>query len=737
MILRRLSSVLLASTVLLSSLSGAFSQSKEPIGLLADTVDYDRTSQVLTARGHVRIVSNGQILTTDNVVYNQTTGKLNIPNGFTITNLDGSIMTGDNADLSSDLSENVIKGARLLIAGQFQLAADQAQYKDQRFKVLDRVVASTCYVGKPHTTDNDLDTGQCKINPIPFWQIRSKRVIHDELERQLYFENARLEFLGVPIFYAPLLRLPDPTVERASGFLVPTFFTSDLLNFGAKIPYFIAIDDHSDATVTAFAASAGSFVLESEYRRTTKRGSYQFNSSLLLVDDIENTPFRSLLQGTGRFALSSDYDWGFDIDVVSDKTFRAQYGYEDDDDISAQDRLLSEVFLERNRTNNIFRISSSIFQSLRTNEIDDEIPLIFPDVFFRNISDDPLLGGKLGIGFNSTTLLREAGSQYSRLGATVDWQREWHLKSGILVGAHTQLDAETYRVSDSYTGFTGSSATAFTGSSATRISPTISADIRLPLAKSVGNSTHVIEPIVQLVWNEDSLTTTPNEDSIQVEFEETNLFSINRFPGLDQKELGLRANVGVNYTIYNPKGWNFGATVGRVFRERDLGQFSAASGLSGKNSNWVSAFTLRFPNALELSNRTLLDSDFNLSKNETSLNFIYNKWQTEASYLQLDEDVIAGASDRRSEAALKLIFTPNDNWEYLAEWRHDFVTNSAIEGEFGLKYINECIEIDLSLSLQYVASGNVVPTKELGLRVSFVGIGNQARAKGRRKRCAL
>ena len=217
MILKRLSSILLASTFLLSNPAAVSAQSKEPVGLLADTVDYNGASKVLTAKGHVRVVSNGQILTTDTIVYNQTTGNLNIPNGFTITNADGSIMTGTNADLSSDLSSNVIKGARVLIANQFQLAADQAQYKDNRFKVLDRVVASTCYIGKPHSGNATLNTGQCRVPTTPFWQIRSKRVIHDELERQLYFENARLEFLGVPIFYAPLLRLPDPTVDRATG----------------------------------------------------------------------------------------------------------------------------------------------------------------------------------------------------------------------------------------------------------------------------------------------------------------------------------------------------------------------------------------------------------------------------------------------------------------------------------------------------------------------------------------
>jgi LPS-assembly protein len=253
----------------------------------------------------------------------------------------------------------------------------------------------------------------------------------------------------------------------------------------------------------------------------------------------------------------------------------------------------------------------------------------------------------------------------------------------------------------------------------------------------IGTATHVIEPIAQLVWNEDRVNTGPNEDSVQVEFDETNLFSTNRFPGFDQKELGLRGNIGVNYSRYDPSGWNYGVTVGRVFRQKDLGQFSNATGLSGNKSDWVSAFTVSFPDTFELSSRNIFDSNFNLAKNETSLSFVHNKLKSDATYIWLEQDVVAGASDRRREGTLEMIYTPNDNWTYLAEWRHDFITSSPIEGEFGIKYTNECVEIDLSLSLQYAASGNVSPTKELGLKVSLVGIGNQARAERRRKSCAF
>jgi LPS-assembly protein len=712
MILKKISSFLLTSILVIFSFSGAFAEPKQPVGLLADAVDYDASAQLLTAKGNVRIVSDGQVLSADTVVYNQATGRLTIPDGFTITTADGSILTGENAELSSDLSKNVIKGARLLIASQFQMAADQAQYKDNRFKVLDRVVASTCYI--------------CKSNPIPFWQIRSNRVVHDELTKQLYFEHARLEFLGIPVLYAPRLRLPDPTVDRATGFLVPSFLTSDILKFGAKIPYFIAIDDHSDATVTAFVSTVGSFVTELEYRRETKRGYYNFSGSILLIDGIDNNSFRSSLQGDGRFALKNNFEWGFEIDVASDKSYRAQYGYDDEDELTAQDRLFSEIYLEHNRKNSFFTVRAASIQSLRANEVDAQIPLVFPEVYYRKIHDSPIIGGKLGYSAHSTVLLRTGGSRFSTAGASIDWQREWQLRNGVLFSASGQLEGEYYSVSDGYTGFTGSTAT--------RVAPMLSADLRLPLAKTVGASTHVIEPIIQLIWSEDSLSSTPNEDSVQVEFDETNLFSNSRFPGFDQKELGMRANVGINYALYNPSGWNYGATIGRIFRKDDLGQFTGTQSLSGQNSDWVTAFSIGFPSQFELTNRSLFDSDFNLSKNETSLNFVYEKIKGDATYLWLEKDLLVG---RRSEAELELIFTPNDTWAYLAQWRHDFIANSAREGEFGIKYTNECVEIDLSLSLQYAASGIIGTTKELGLTISLIGIGNQASAKRRRHHCAF
>ena len=58
------------------------------------------------------------------------------------------------------------------------------------------------------------------------------------------------EIHDIPVFYAPRLSHPDPSVERRSGFLTPSFQDTRNLGEGLTIPYFWAIDKDKDLTIT-------------------------------------------------------------------------------------------------------------------------------------------------------------------------------------------------------------------------------------------------------------------------------------------------------------------------------------------------------------------------------------------------------------------------------------------------------------------------------------------------------
>ena len=81
----------------------------------------------------------------------------------------------------------------------------------------------------------------------------------------LYFEDARLEFLGVPMAYFPYMSAPDPTVKRKTGVLTPSYSTSSVYGLGVSVPYYWALapdydfdlhaDDHEPGKVRCCRAS--------------------------------------------------------------------------------------------------------------------------------------------------------------------------------------------------------------------------------------------------------------------------------------------------------------------------------------------------------------------------------------------------------------------------------------------------------------------------------------------------
>src|SRR3954467_11031374 len=75
----------------------------------------------------------------------------------------------------------------------------------------------------------------------PLWQVKGARIIHDQTEKMMYFENAQLEFFGVPMAYLPYFSTPDPTVKRKTGFLMPSITSSTAFGYGVETPFYWAI----------------------------------------------------------------------------------------------------------------------------------------------------------------------------------------------------------------------------------------------------------------------------------------------------------------------------------------------------------------------------------------------------------------------------------------------------------------------------------------------------------------
>ncbi|MGO4909653.1 LPS-assembly protein LptD [Pseudorhodobacter sp. W20_MBD10_FR17] len=678
--------------------------------LVADSVAI-AGNDTLVAQGNVEIFQNGKRLKASKITYDRGADRLLIVGPIVLTDDSGTIVLADQAELSSDFSDGILQSARLVLDQQLQLASSEMMRIGGRYTSLSNTVVSSCQV--------------CASHPTPLWEIRAKRVIHDELERQIYFENATFRVAGVPVFWVPRLRIPDPTLKRQTGFLAPSFRTTSDLGFGTKIPYFIRIGDSKDLTVTPYLSSNDAQSVELRYRQAFDSGKVE-TTGAVSRDQLYPDETRFYLVTKGQFDLPRDFTLSFSGTMVSDNDYLSDYG------ISSEDRLDSRVEVLRTRRNEYISGRLINYRSLRDDDVNSTLPSIVTDVTYQRRFSPGTIGGEGGFRLQSHSHYRSSdissdsdsdgisdGRDVTRLSVAADWRRNWILPGGVLGTALTEINGDFYSINqdDTYEG------------DYTRAAVGAGVELRWPWVYAAQNgASHVIEPIVQLVWAKQNDTDIPNEDSTLVEFDEGSLFSINRYPGADDIEVGPYANVGIGYTRYDPKGWSLGVVVGRVYRSSNDEDFSDASGLSGINSDWLAAVRLSLAGGVSLTNRVVFDNNFKLTKGESRVALTRDSYSLSSSYVKLLADESEDRDDDVSELTFAGSYQVTPNWGAKLSSRYDFVADRASSSGLSLAYSSECLKVAMDLSHGYSSSSSTSASTSFGLSFDLLGFGNKGKS---------
>ena len=144
-----------------------------------------------------------------------------------------------------------------------------------------------------------------------------------------------------------------------------------------------------------------------------------------------------------------------------------------------------------------------------------------------------------------------------------------------------------------------------------RALPQAALDFRWPFMRNSGAwGTQLIEPMAEIIVapqaGDSQVNKYPNEDSLDLEFTDANLFGFNRFPGIDRLEGGQRANVAMHGAWYLG-GTTFDGLIGQSYQTKPDNLFPEASGLHDDVSDVVARATIAPTSWLNLSYRTRLD----------------------------------------------------------------------------------------------------------------------------------
>ena len=589
---------------------GVAQTGEPPPALIADTIRYDRANDQLIATGNVEVLFQGRVLTAEEIIYDNRTERLRASGPLLLSEPGEATLIADIAELDTAAEIGIIEGARLVLSQNFQFAAQEARsHQDGRIQLY-RTVGSSCQV--------------CAATQTPLWLIRAERIVRDPDDLQIYVQDAYFDVMGVTVAYLPYFRFPDPELTRATGFLTPQFRNSDLFGLGVRVPYFIVINDHSDVTVTPFLTSGGARILEAEYRQRFRDGSLTVEG-IVGAEQLSGQPeTRGYLAIKGEHDLPDDFRLDASIEWAGDTGFLKTYGYSD------ADRLDRVVTVSRQRATERLETSFVAFQSLRVGDDQRTIPYVFPEIRYQRYWDTARTG-RLDVTAFSSTLVRERGRDVSKIQAGATYSERATLPGGVVARGFAGIDTAAYVTRDD---------PAFPTKPVTIIAPTAGAEIRWPLAAREGRALQVLEPVAQVVYSEvhGDTTAVPNEDSLATEFDAANLFSLNRFPGIDRREEGLRVNLGGTYQWLDPDGWNAGLTLGQVFRSEPTSGFGVGTGLNGQTSNIVAATNLDFPPILQLSNQTLFDETLTFFRNDVQADLTLEKFDASLSYVYLIPD---------------------------------------------------------------------------------------------------
>ncbi len=693
----------------------ASSPGSAQILLQADEIIYDAETGNVTARGNVEISEPGWILRADNVTYDPNRDIVGATGAVSLTQEDGSVAFADEVELAGTLREGALTGFAALIGENGRMAAQTAERSEGRYTEAQGVTFTSCKVCA--------ESG----DTTPVWQVTATRVVHDQIEKELVFDDATLEFFGVPIAYLPVFSQPDPTVSHKSGLLLPTVGTSSYLGTFARVPYYISMGPSRDATIEPFFTTGAGFVTLGEFRQRLARGGFWLQGSLGTDPDSAvqsgSSELVGHLFGSGRFSFGNNWRIGVDAELTSNDTYLYRY------DVSYIDRLTSDFFIEQVSGRSRFAATTYYFQSLREGDTQGSIPLILPLIEYTFIPERKFYGGRARLDSSLLYLNRDTGTDMARGSVTANWMRLFISDSGHVLSLDVLARGDLYHVNDAQFS---APATTIDSQNISRGLGYAALEWRWPFVgqMGLGASSLVIEPIVQLVaaTGGGNPAGLPNEDSTTFEFDETNLFYPNEFPGLDLWTGGSRSNIGVRATAFF-EGGSVEAILGQEFRARRDPNFAPGSGVGDTRSDLVGRLKVQFAPYINLTHRFRLDpTKFTLRRNEVYLTANYGRARLDLSFLKLSPETTDPSLGPRQEINIAGSVNVIDNWSVFADTRRDLQADEWLDIGIGLLYEDECLVAQLGYRNRRATDRDLRPSSSfvlrIGLKTGFEGAAN-------------
>src|SRR5260221_6752420 len=666
---------------------------------------------------------DGNYLAADEVVWDRKSGEVRAKVNVDLLTHQGDKLVGDDVQLTDTLRDGTVDNLMVVLEGGGRIAATRGT-RVNGVGTFFNAIYSPCPV-----------TSSTGCPKRPSWAVTAARVIDDPKSTRIRFEGARLQLFGLTLPLLPVFNVAKGT-EGVTGLLVPDIALSSRNGLEFGLPYHWQLGANRDATITPHIYTGVLPAIEARYRELNSLGAFQVSGFLTYgtIDKISSTSpptargFRGYFDTNGRWQLDPAWTITTSIRLASDKTVTRRY------DITNDDRLRSVINAERITPDSYVSIAGWVFQGLRADDRQKQIPIALPAIDARFRCDD-IAGGHLQLQANSLAITRIEGQDTQRAFASLQWDLRRLTPWGqeIIFTAYGRGDVyHTDDVQDTsvaiYQGTNGWHGRAI-GALAT--------DIRWPFIGTLFGGVQQLVPRVQLVLTPHTKNLDiPNEDARSVDLEDSNLFALNRFPGYDRWEDASRITYGLDWSLERGN-IAIASTIGQSYRFgalRDL--FPEGTGLTGRVSDIVGRTRIRYGRFIDLTHRYRIDkNNFAVRRNEIDLTVGTAQTYAQVGYLKLNRNIDPAIEDLRDKEELRfaarILFSRY--WSIFGASVVDLTNTTEdptslangwqpVRNRIGIEYEDDCLQLGVTWRRDYERIGTFRNGSTFAIHLALKGV---------------
>jgi len=542
-----------------------------------------------------------------------------------------------------------------------------------------------------------------KREKCPPWEMSAKEIRHDKIKKIIHYKNASLKVYDKKIFYFPKFFHPDPTVKRQTGFLIPRLQENSATGLSFKLPYFIAVAENKDITLSPRFFNDDKFLLQSEFRQINKNSNHIVDLSQFVSTD-ENSRGHLFYKFKKNYENQkfNDIELNINLEQVSNDTYLKAYKIESPI-INSPSNLTNSINLNLFNENQTINTNLDIYEDLdKTNN--DRYEYV-PNFSFSKIINNNYSFKSKGYYKNyNTNITEKVLINDLEFNSDPKYFNNGFINNKKLLIKNVNSDAKN--------------SGKFKNKNTSSLVPTFQAIYAYPLQKQTNKFNYTLTPKLSL-----NLSTphTKNVRKNDATINYDNIYDVNRLGLNDINEGGISATYGYEYTKTDKSNFNqkmkFGFANNLRFNEnKDL---PSNSNLGDKVSDFVGLIEFN------PSEKIKLDYNFSLKNNLVDQNYelfgfeyFLKNFTTKFEYLNENN-----SDSKTSYLQNETRYNFNEKNSLIFETRENKEKNFTEYYNLIYQFQNDCLTAEIEYNKEYYSDKDLKPSENLFFKLSILPFG--------------